>query len=107
MKDHALFVKHPSRIDDLMRIHLPEDQTPFIIVKSVKLTRLDYENFISDLSVERAFLEENSDRCQTQPDGSLTCLFVHQRGRNDGILALPDQDGFVIWAAYWPGVKEA
>lgn len=104
LKGHAFFVKHPSRIDELIRPHLPDDRKPFTIVKAVKLTRLDYENFTTDMSVERPFLEGNADRCCTQPDGSLPCLFVHQRGQKDGILALPDQDGFVIWAAYWSGV---
>ena len=28
------------------------------------------------------------------------CFCVQQRGRKDGILVMPDQDGFIEWAAY-------
>ena len=31
------------------------------------------------------------------------CVFVHQRGRNDGVLVMPEDACFVGWAAYLNG----
>jgi hypothetical protein len=95
----AFFVKYPSRIEHLRRLHLLTEERPFSIVGRVLLPRIDYENFITDMTVERQFLEKWA-RCRARRDGARPCGLVRQRGRRDGVLVVPDREGFVIWAAY-------
>lgn len=53
MKDQAFFAKYPVRIDDLLRPHALTGQKPYTVVAFVTLERIDYENFITDFTVER------------------------------------------------------
>jgi len=94
------FVKYPSRIEHLLRLHLLTDEKPFVLVGRVVLPQIDYENFITDMTVERLFLEKWAPLCRTQKGGALPCVLVRQRGRRDGVLVVPDREGFVIWAAF-------
>jgi hypothetical protein len=96
----AYFVKYPSRIEHLLKLHLLTDERPFFIVGRVLLPRIDYENFITDMTVERQFLEKWAPLCRGQSGGALPCVLVRQRGRRGGVLVAPDREGFVIWAAY-------
>ena len=45
----AYFVSDPRRIEDLTVLHLVEKEHPFEVVKIVKLAKIDYENFITDM----------------------------------------------------------
>lgn len=66
------------------------------IVKTIRLGGMDYENFVTDLLADRAFLE-NAPGCGE--DGPLVrCLCVTTRGR-DSVLVLPDGTGYVALAA--------
>ena len=100
---YAYFVESPRTLQDLMRPHLPEQEQLCEAVKDVTLSLTDYENFITDLTVDRAFLEgvpatdENS--------GPWKCAFVHAKGSTDGILAVPKEGRFVRCAAFGVGVK--
>ena len=49
----AYFVKAPHRIEDLRTPHLVEDERAYEIVKQVKLAKIDYENFITDMVADR------------------------------------------------------
>lgn len=100
MRDSAYFVKYPSRIEDLWQPHLCEDQNPYEIATTVTLKAIDYGNFITDLRVERQFLEDNANLCSIDGDGIRHCILVRQRGDKDGVLIIPDAGGYVIWAAY-------
>ncbi len=100
MTKRAYFVKYPSRIEHLLRLHPLTDERPFCIVGRVLLPRIDYENFITDMTVERQFLEKWAPLCRAQSGGVRPCVLVRQRGRRDGVLVVPDREGFVIWAAY-------
>ncbi len=107
MTGRAYFRKYPSRIENLQRLHLLTDRIPYTIVKVVVLLRIDYENFITDMTVERDFLEKSAPLCSARQDGVLPCVLVRQRNRKDGVLVLPDHEGFVIWAAYLADVEGA
>jgi len=100
MRASAYFVKYPSRIEDLWHPHLCEDQSPYETVMIVTLKSIDYGNFITDLRVERQYLEDNAKLCSIDGDGVWHCILVRQRGSQDGILVIPDAGGYVIWAAY-------
>lgn len=80
-----------------------------MIEKTVWLAKIDYENFINDFTVDRWFIEENTDLCRMDDDagspcgGVWHCILVRQRGRTDGILVMPEGRDFPRWAAYLSG----
>ena len=105
MKDQAFFAKYPVRIDDLLRPHALTGQKPYTVVAFVTLERIDYENFITDFTVERWFLKKTVPFCRAQNDNSLACVFVRQHGHRGGVLVVPDELGMVVWAAYLPNAS--
>ena len=60
---YAHFVESPRTIDDLMEPHPIEQETAYEIVKTVKLSGIDYENFITDMIADRQFIEDNAALC--------------------------------------------
>ena len=105
MTGRAYFVPLPSRIDDLHRLHLLTDRVAYEVVKVVTLPRIDYETFITDMTVARDYLEKSARLCSPRPDGAFRGILVRQRGRTDGVVVLPDPAGFVLWAAYLSDVE--
>ncbi|MBQ3481261.1 MAG: hypothetical protein IJH48_02845 [Oscillospiraceae bacterium] len=96
----AFFVANPRIIEDLMVPHPVERERPYAIVKKIRLAKIDYENFITDMIADRQFIEENAELCSK---GTVwNCIFVQQRGRADGVLVMPIDQCFVGWAAYLP-----
>ena len=94
----AFFVRSPRRIEDLQALHLVEKERPFEIVKTVKLAKIDYENFITDMLADRQFIEDHAALCSK---GRVwRCILVQQRGHTDGVLVMPEDGCFVGWAAY-------
>lgn len=102
MKRYAHFVRFPSTLEDLRRPYLYTDQCPYEIAAIVTLDNIDYENFITGLDVERTYLAEYYQSCHIGEDGVMRCVLVRHQGRKDGVLVVPDRDGYVIWAAYLP-----
>ena len=97
----AFFVRSPRRIEDLQTLHLVEKERPFEIVKTVKLAKIDYENFITDMLADRQFIEDHAALCSK---GTVwRCVLVRQRGRTGGVLVTPEDGCFVGWAAYYSG----
>ena len=93
----AYFVPDPSRAEDLIVPHLITDERPYEIVKTVTLGAIDYDNFITDMLVDRAFIEENHHLCEK---GEVwRCLFIRKRGQSDGILVMPEDDAYVGYVA--------
>ena len=84
----AYFVKRPRTADDLMRPHLLEQEQELEVVKTITLPAIDYENFITDMLADRAFLEENSDLCSKGIP--LLCLLITRRGGENGVLVVPN-----------------
>ena len=60
MKGTAYFVKNPSKLSNLVKPHRVEDEVSYEIVRTIYLPQIDYENFATDLTVDRAFIEENA-----------------------------------------------
>lgn len=99
----AFFVRAPRTVRDLRRPYLEECTRDCEIVKTVALSHIAYENFEEDLTVGRQFIEENAALCLE--GDTWKCLFVHERGRTNGILVIPEEDACVKWAAYWGGAE--
>ena len=57
---YAYFVESPRTIDDLMEPYPIEQETAYEIVKTVKLSGIDYENFITDMIADRQFIEDHA-----------------------------------------------
>ena len=96
---YAYFVEHPRRIEDLMVPHPIEKERPYRIITEVQLPAIDYENFITDMLADRQFIEDHGRRCKK---GEVwDCLLVCRRGQPDGVPVMPEDGGFVGWAAYY------
>ena len=94
----AYFISTPRTYRDLLKPHLPEAEREYEIVKTIELSGIDYENFCEDMLVDRQFIEDNAALCE---DGDvLRCLLVKQRGKNEGILVMPEFGSYVKRAAY-------
>ena len=98
----AYFVESPRIIEDLKGPYPIEQEMQYEIVKTVKLAKIDYENFITDMIADRQFIEENAALCAQ--GGVWRCLLVQQRGRTDGVLVMPVDGCYVGWAAYYCGL---
>jgi hypothetical protein len=98
----AFFVSMPFQFRDLLSLHLAGQRKPYVIEATVQLAKIDFENFITDLCVDRRFIEENTGLCRVDENGVWHCIFVHQKGRKDGVLVMPEGQGFPKWAAYIP-----
>ena len=94
---YAHFVESPRTIDDLMVPHPVEQETAYEIAKTVKLSGIDYENFITDMIADRQFIEDNAALCSKRE--TWRCILVQRRGRTDGVLVLPADSCHVGWAA--------
>lgn len=95
----AYFVKLPFTVEDLKKPHDTKDERRFRIIKTVVLAQIDYENFITDLCVDRQFIEDNAEAMHSH-DGEYQCIFVHQKGKTDGILVMSDGEVFPKYATY-------
>lgn len=96
MKKNAYFISRPRRIDELQAKDGGTWRS-YEVVATVGLTKIDFENFATDLLADRAFLE-NAHACGE--NGALVrCLRVTGRGSNTAILVLPDSTGHVALAA--------
>ncbi len=96
---YAYFVESPRTINDLMVPHPIEQERIYEIVKTIKLSGIDYENFITDMVADRQFIEDNANLCST--DETWRCILVQQCDQRDGVLVMPEDGCFVGWAAYY------
>jgi len=96
--DTAYFVRRPRTLEDLRRPHLLGAERPYEIVSQVALSAVDYENFVTDLLADRAFLEPAAALCAAGE--TMKCLLVRRRKNPSGILVVPERRSFVAWAAY-------
>lgn len=97
MKETAYFVLNPRILDDLKVPHIAEAEECYEIVKKVTLSKLDYDNFVTDMLADRLFLD-GFDGVASSPK---KCVHVTRRGNHaDAVLVVPTADGHVQAAAY-------
>ncbi len=101
-KPAAYFVKLPFRLEDLKRPHFISDEKPYVVEKTVFLSSIDYENFVTDLCVDRRFIEENAGLCRVDDGGVWHCILAKRKNRPDGVLVMSGGRDFPLWAAYIP-----
>ena len=100
MKGTAYFVKKPSRLSHLVTPHRIEDEVSYEIVKIIQLSQIDYENFATDLTVDREYIEQYAHLCGIH-DNVWKCLFIQQENAKTGIIVMPESQCWVGFAAYY------
>ena len=98
MRDNgtAYFVQYPRIMEELNIIHSLDWEKPYQVVKEIYLQAIDFENFVTDMTVDRQFIEDNASLCE---DGEVKkCLLVRGRDPRIGILVIPDAERYVGWA---------
>ena len=98
----AFFVSRPSRIDDLIPPHLQGEPHPYKVTVTIELSWIDYENFSTDMKVDRPFLNEHMSDSYIM-NGIWHCLLIQQKGCSDGILVRTSGRDYPTWAAYLSG----
>lgn len=99
----AYFVRQPRVLSDLITPHLLDLERPFEIEKTIYLSKIDYENFYTDMVADRQFLEDYGSLCSV--GSPMKCLLIKTRRESDGILVVPEEKCYVGWAAYLAEVK--
>ena len=96
---YAYFVKEPRILKDLFAIHAVDLEHPYEVVKTIELPLIDYENFITDMTVDRQYLEDNAHLCSK--GDVYKCLLIRRENKLDGVLVIPLDKAWVGWAAYY------
>ena len=94
----------PRRLEDIRRPHLPARERPYEIVSRVKLRHIDYENFITDMLADRQFIEDKGEGCCS--GAVMRCILVQEKGKKDGVLVVPEEGCYVMYAAYYVGESD-
>lgn len=96
--NRAFFVIRPREINDLFTPHPVEREQDFYVKKRIVLKPYEYENFITDLLVERDYINKSDISCTNRGD-ILECLLVTKPNTDEGVLVVPDDNGFIKLAA--------
>lgn len=93
MKDTSIqrtvyFRENPRRISDLRLPHLLSKEVPYVIEHTIALPAIEYENFITDLGVERQFIQDYKASCYIDDQGLWHCILVRRRGIPGGVLVM-------------------
>ena len=100
MRGTAYFVKKPSRLNNLLKPHRIEEEVPYEVVKTIFLSQMDYENFATDLTVDREYIEQNAALCGIH-DGVWKCMLIQQKNVKTGVLVIPEDECWVGYAAFY------
>ena len=96
----AFFVFSPRKEDELNQPFPLEQMQPYRIIGRITLNGMDYENFVTDMLVEREYLEPFEELCHT--GAVYECVLVCQQWyEKQGILVIPDSGGYIKCAAYY------
>ena len=101
MKERAYFVFRPRTVSDLSIGTADGKWREYRIVKTICLSRMDYDNFTTDLLADRQFIEDNAPFCAAPDD----CLLIKGKQQQQELLVIPWQGCFVRYAALRPMVR--
>jgi hypothetical protein len=97
----AFFVNLPFTIKDLKSLHLCNKRKPFIVMKIIELSNIAYINFITDLTAERWYIENNKALCFIDKDSLWHCLLVRKCRGHNGVLVMSEGKDYPKYAAYY------
>lgn len=101
MKASALFFFEPRRIEDLVPSNPNGKWMQYRIVKTISLSKIEFENFTTDLLADRQFIEDNIVLCHEKED----CFLVTDRQRSTKLLVIPWHGCFVHYAALYNPIR--
>ena len=102
MQKTALFVRWPRVLQEIPKMNSVERLRSFVIEKTVILQKIDYVNFVTDMTVERVFLRKYSALCRIDDRDVWHCLLIRRADRHTGLLIMPSRGGFPVCAAiFW------
>jgi len=89
-------------LSEIRRMDRVEYLRAFVIEKTIVLQKLDYVNFITDMTVERNYLQKYSPLCRIDACEVWHCLLIRRAGRHTGLLIMPNRGGFPCRVAiFW------
>ena len=89
----SFFIQKPRRADNLMRNEMAKQQKAYFIEKIIELDTIDFQNFATDMTVERDYLRKNYALCRIDEKGVWHCLLVCRHDRRSGLLIMADALG--------------
>lgn len=103
----AYFLRNARRLDDLedfrkesVRKRIKPKQ--YIIEKVIALSKIDYENFTTDLLADRQFIADNTHLMFVDVNNIWHCLLVLEKGKEDiGILVDSKKKDFPMYSAVY------
>lgn len=97
-RNRAYFAVSPKTNLDLSKPHLIQEEVTYTIKARVYLSPIKYKNFVTDMLVDRDYIERASQYCDSQND-KLECVLISKKGSKDGILVVPGENGHIKMAA--------
>ena len=88
MEHRAFFVLNPRRIEELTISSRNGKWESYMIVKTIRLSKIDFGNFITDMRADRQFIEDHHELCG-KPGPVTKCLLVRQVDLPGGVLVVP------------------
>ena len=88
IQGYAYFVSRPRVKSDLLRPHPIEWEQSYEVVKTIRLTGIDFDNFCTDMLADRLFFESNASLCTNGP--VIRCLMITAKRTEDGVLVVPN-----------------
>lgn len=102
-KNAAFFVSLPFTIKDLKSLHLCNKRKSFLVMKIIELSNIAYINFITDLTVDRWYIENNKALCFIDEDSLWHCLLIRKYRCHEGVLVMSEGKDYPKYAAYYQG----
>ena len=110
----AYFLRNARRVDDLedfrkesVRKRIKPKQ--YITEKVIALSKIDYENFTTDLLADRQLIADNTHLMFVDVNNIWHCLLVLEKGKEDiGILVDGKKKDFPMYSAVYkkqPGLR--
>jgi hypothetical protein len=98
----ALFTWTPRTLIRIRILENTEKLKPFIIERTIVLSKNGFLNLSTDMTVERDYFIKQKSLCRIDDQGVWHCLLVLRHNRSEGILIMVDDLGIPSFAAlYW------
>ena len=91
----ARFLCQPRNIEELTAAASGQLRA-FRIVKTITLSKIEYDNLSADMIADRIYLEQYGHLCNMGDVWKV--LDIHQKGKDRHILVIPESD-YILWAA--------
>ena len=84
----------------MLKPHKETQRNSFVVEKSVRLSRIEFENFITDMLIEREFIAKNAFLMFIDSNNTWHCIKICCVDINFSLLIMSDKQDYPLWAAY-------